>query len=394
MSVTGPAMRVNTADFRAKTLHVWFLLGTPGAGKSLLLSHHAARTGEFVHATQASRGAASCHTAMHADSAHLSESGGDRPGGARAADGAGASELIRQAVWQSAGTADEYVTVELDDLCAHRRILRDITSQPDMAAAVRVGGITLCIDGLTGDWDLTNRPELPGAVAIADRVVITKSDLIDAERALALAKRVKRVNPTAPVLHGYHGDLGPARLLDSCMAQPEAGSFDIERWLAEAAFNRGGGPREFVCRMPPPGASSPDPGPTRHGWPDEIRAFFLTHDRPLDVSALTTFLKLFTADSNRRVLRVKGIARLAAHPDSPIVVHGIEHFLLPPMKLESWPTRDHRSRFAFVTRGVSRSWIESLLTNIDDQMTRDDGEPGERGSRPPYRGGRESLLDA
>jgi G3E family GTPase len=383
---------MRTADFRDKTLHVWFLLGTPGSGKSLLLGNHAARRGELGPCTQAvPTNVPGCPTEQIGGTFPDCPDDGVETGYPGTS---GARDFIHRAWRRYAQAKDEHITVELDDLCAHRRILRDIANDPEMAASIRVEGITLCVDGLTGDRDLAGLPDLQRAVAIADRIVVTKSDLIDAERALDLSKQLKRVNPTAPVLHGYHGDLGPARLLDSCMAHPEPRNFDIERWLAEAAFNRDGDPQEFVCRIPPSTDGSLAIAPSDRGRPDEIRAFFLTHERPLGTTALATFLKLFTAESRSQVLRVKGIAHLAEQPQKPVIVHGIEHFVLPPLWLNGWPTKDHRSRFAVITKGLSRSWMASLLRSIEEQAGSGTAPDAGNSSRAPRGDGREAASDA
>ncbi len=92
-----------------------------------------------------------------------------------------------------------------------------------------------------------------------------------------------------------------------------------------------------------------------------IASFVLTSEAAIPAGTLQMFLELLRANYGAQLLRVKGIVKLAEMPDTPVVVHGVQHVFHPPARLERWPDDDHRSRIVFITRDLPERTVRELF---------------------------------
>ena len=81
----------------------------------------------------------------------------------------------------------------------------------------------------------------------------------------------------------------------------------------------------------------------------------------MPAGALEMFLDLLRAMHGNNLLRVKGIVKLAEMPDTPVVVHGVQHVFHPTARLERWPDDDHRTRLVFITRDLPERTVRELF---------------------------------
>ena len=87
----------------------------------------------------------------------------------------------------------------------------------------------------------------------------------------------------------------------------------------------------------------------------------LTTDKPIPAGTLDMFLELLRATYGDRLLRLKGIVQLAEMPDTPVVVHGVQHVFHPTARLERWPDDDRRTRLVFITRDLPQRTVAELF---------------------------------
>ncbi len=258
--------------------------------------------------------------------------------------------------------APAWVVLASDRPEAPRQLLQALAADAELAGQVRLDGITLCLDAATGEGALAAEPALRWQAAMADRIVLTRTDGAAPAPLQALAARLKALNPPAPILRARHGDIGPARLVDSGLIDPLTGSVDIDRWLCEAAYGFEASRR---------GALASRTGRSRllerMAGTSEFRSFALTLDTPISSMALAIFLKLLLAqDAN--LLRLKGIVAVAERPDQPAILDGTLQVVQPPLWLASWPTADRRSRLVLVTSDLSDRWVDTLLGTLEGQL--------------------------
>ena len=325
-----------------QTIYLSLVMGTEGSGVSTLLSEYGKR--------------ADMRTTLVVDP--------DRPADVGFTGATGPEELTRflhglQSKRQAGALGPfDRVVLASGDLKAPSHLLSAITADPELAASFRLDGITLAVDVTDDAGALMSSQRLLRASAIADRIVLTKTDRQEPAAVKTLAGRLKALNPPAPILRARHGDIGPARLVDSGLFDPITRSVDIDRWLCEAAYGWEANRR---------GANGNVPPLRRPITAEGLQFFAATLDAPIGSTALAAFLKLLVALRGTSVLRLKGIIATAEQPDRPALIDGTEHIMQPLLWLTRWPTADRRTRLVFVTTGISEALITSLLRTLSDQ---------------------------
>ena len=181
-----------------------------------------------------------------------------------------------------------------------------------------------------------------GIVAVADRIVLTKTDL--APSPTALRARLKSLNPGAPLIEATHGAVAPALLLGAGLFDPTGKNPDVRGWLDAAAY-----------------AAAPHHHHDRNRHDSRIAAFCLTFEKPLHWQGVGSWLEMLIATRGASLLRVKGILNHAGQ-SRPVAIHGVQHLFHPPALLAAWPACDPRtSRLVFITRDLPRDVIEDGL---------------------------------
>lgn len=244
------------------------------------------------------------------------------------------------------------VVIETTGLADPAPILQTAMSHPYLVMRFRLDGVVTLVDAVNGLSTLNEHREAVKQAAVADRLVLTKTDLLDTpERKAtkdALIARLRAVNPAAPILDAARGEATPARLLECGLYKPGEKIPDVKAWLAEEAY-----------------AAAHDHDHhhhhdvTRHD--DRVRSFSLVAEKPIPAAILDLFLELLRSMHGPNLLRMKGIVNIEETPDTPVVIHGVQHVLHPPARLERWPDADHRSRLVFIVRDIAPRVVSELF---------------------------------
>lgn len=241
--------------------------------------------------------------------------------------------------------------IETSGLADPAPILHTLMNDALIAAHFRLDGVIVTVDVVNGMDQLDRQPESVKQVAVADRLLLTKTDLADHALADALRGRLTRINPAAPVHAVVHGRVDLERLLDAGLYNPAAKGPDVKRWLSAECYD---------------GAHAAH-GHAHHAGQrhdDRIRTFCLTFSEPVDWRVFAGALQALIASRGQDLLRVKGVLNVAGEA-TPIVVHGVQHLFHPPVSLLSWPDGDRRSRLVFITRGLGREVVEQALRGLN-----------------------------
>jgi G3E family GTPase len=228
-------------------------------------------------------------------------------------------------------------------------------SHPYLLLRYRLNGVVTVVDAVNGEATLDAHDEAVKQAAVADRIVLTKTDLAtDAQRESVLA-RLHALNPAAPVLDALKDEATAERLLNAGLYDPERKIPDVKRWLAAEAYvdghthEHGHGHHHEHDHL------------DRNRHDDHIRSFVIATDQPVPAGTLDMFLELVRAQYGASLLRLKGIVNVAEMPDTPVVVHGVQHVFHPTARLERWPDDDHRTRLVFITRDLPEATVRDLF---------------------------------
>jgi G3E family GTPase len=246
------------------------------------------------------------------------------------------------------------VIIETTGLADPAPVLQVLMTHPYLVLRYRLDGIVTVVDAVNGAATLDAHTEAVKQVAMADRLVLTKTDLLTSDRTLleALRVRLHALNPAAHILDAAAGEADAPRLLNCGLYNPAGKIPDVTRWLAIEAYDDSHQHRghEHVH------------DPNRHDA--HIRAFALTTPDAIPAGAFETFMDLVRSLHGPDLLRVKGVAKLAEHPDRPVVVHAVQHLMHPSAVLERWPDDDHTTRMVFIVRDIDPHTITRLFNAL------------------------------
>jgi G3E family GTPase len=235
------------------------------------------------------------------------------------------------------------LVIETSGLADPAPVLQTLMTDAAIAARVVLGGVVTTVDAVNGA-DTLDREEISAKqAAVADRLLLTKTDLASPQP--ALMRRLKKLNATAPVLVARHGEIDADDLCNGRLYDPLTKSLDVRSWLG------------------------PAPVYEHHHGHDGIDTFALVRREPLRVVTLTLFLEAIAEHCGADLLRLKGIVNILESPERPAIIHGVQHVFHPPTWLPAWPSEDRQSRLIFIVRGIPRRWMEALLAALDAEVT-------------------------
>jgi G3E family GTPase len=239
------------------------------------------------------------------------------------------------------------LVIETTGLADPAPVLSTILADPVLRHHFRLGNVVCCVDAVNADRHLDRQPEAVRQVAAADRIILAKTDLAGPDQSKAVRARLARLNPAAPIQEAIHGDADPAFVLAHDLHDPARRLAEVARWLGSEATSGG---HEHGA----------DGGHDVNRHDAHIRAFTLTFDGQLDWTAFGIWLTMLLHARGEDILRVKGILDVA-ESETPVVIHGVQHVVHPPIHLEGWPGGERRSRLVFITRDISKADIERSL---------------------------------
>lgn len=241
------------------------------------------------------------------------------------------------------------VFVETTGLADPAPVLHSLSSDGLLGAQYRLNGVVTLVDAVNGMGSLDAMPEAAKQAALADRLVITKTDISDAAAVEALEARLHAMNPYALISKAVDGVLDPDSLREIMPGSVRAMTRDPDRWLTGAAAPDGSG--SYLGQRIPRRTGTHDAA---------IHSFCLWFDAPFTWDTLSASLQVLTALRGPDLLRVKGIINVEGEA-GPVVIHGVQHIFHPPLKLERWYGADRRSRIVFIVRNIPRESIEALF---------------------------------
>jgi G3E family GTPase len=266
------------------------------------------------------------------------------------------------------------LVLETTGLADPAPILHAIMAHPYLMLRYRLDGVITVVDAINGEATLDAHPEAVKQAAVADRLVVTKTDLPDGSaRAPALRARLAALNPGARLLNAAAGAATPAALLDCGLYAPDQKTPRVREWLNAEAVAEAEAERRISALTKPHDIAHDHEHSNKnaHGHAhdvnrhdEHIRAFCLTGDAPFSPEAFEVFIELLRGTHGPRLLRVKGLVALSDDPEKPIAIHGVQHVFHPPHRLEAWPDSDHRTRIVFILKDLDESFVESLYASL------------------------------
>ncbi len=272
------------------------------------------------------------------------------------------------------------VVIETTGLADPAPVLHSLISNPLVAARYRLDGVITTVDAVNGGMQLDEHPESVKQAAVADRLVVTKSDLASPATGGALLDRLRALNPGAVITIVVQGKVSPRALFDAGLYNPETKSLEVGRWLNEAAYLA-----DHHGHAHEPGHDcgeqcdhdhhhehhEHDDHAPRNAHDRRIASFCLMVEQPMPWNRVLDFVDELVETYGDRLLRLKGLLTILESP-VPVAIHGVQHLFHPPVPLEGWPDADRRSKLVFITRDLERAIVETLLHTHLEKPDRDE----------------------
>ncbi len=249
------------------------------------------------------------------------------------------------------------VVIETTGLADPAPILHTLMTEPSVSKHYRLDGIVTTVDAVNGEHTLDRQIESVKQAAVADRLLITKGDLVEGDAVRDLQIRLRRLNPSAPQIIAQNGIVDPALLFDAGLYDPNTKSLDVQNWLRAEAYSEDH-------------SHGHDHGTVHHGHHHHdhdvnrhdahIKAVCLTFDQPIRAEALDLWLGTLLSLRGEDCLRIKALVNVEGLT-KPVVIHGVQHILHPPVMLKDWPSEDRRSRIVFITRNMDEATLRNSL---------------------------------
>ncbi|MBN8533662.1 MAG: GTP-binding protein [Rhizobiales bacterium] len=233
------------------------------------------------------------------------------------------------------------VIIETTGLADPLPILQAVLQHPYLAKRFSIASVLTLVDAVHGASTLGDHAEARRQVALADALVLTKTDLADTAAQNTTIGAAREINPFAPWLD--EGDaLRPEALARPLFRPERLDEADLKAWLG---LN--------------PGLSHvPGHDPNRHG--KAIEAFAFVSDARVTEGQLIVFREAMRMLLGPKLLRLKGLVAMADRPDQPMLIHHVQSVSEPPVRLQKWPTRDRRTRIVVIAQGAERVQIEGF----------------------------------
>lgn len=262
---------------------------------------------------------------------------------------------------RDAGTikAFDRVVIETTGLADPAPVLHTIMSHPYLVVRYRLESVIAMVDAVNGMATLDDHGEAVKQAAVADRLVLTKTDLLASDGDVEpLIARLKALNPAARLLNAQQGEAVPNRLFDAGLYDINTKTPDVARWLGEQAYDLADGHDHDHHN-----------DVNRHD--DHIQAYCVTSDNAISMNGFNLFMELLQSYHGPNLLRVKGIVKLEEQLETPVIIHGVQHVWHPPVELAAWPDDDRRTRLVFITRDIAKAELEGLLKAFTERLSLD-----------------------
>ena len=229
---------------------------------------------------------------------------------------------------RDAGTVPPFrrVVVETTGLADPTPIVSTLLTEPLLRHQVELDAVVATVDAQHG----LRGPESLKQAAIADVLVVTKTDLADGS---AVRVELERLNPVGDVVEAVQGAIDPARLFDRTPST--SGENHPSNSLLQASDHRHEG---------------------------DVRAEVLTFDEPLDWLGFGVWLTMLLHARGEDILRVKGLVDIGA--EGPLLLNAVQHVVHPPLHLDVWPEDDRRTRLVFIGRGFTAAELAASLARF------------------------------
>jgi G3E family GTPase len=259
------------------------------------------------------------------------------------------------------------IIIETTGLADPVPVLHSVMGDPVLVRMLRLDGVVAVVDAVNGSSSLDAHEQAVRQVAVADRIVISKAELADAETVAALKARLATINPSADILDAGSGETGVAALFECGVYNPDTKTADVRRWLGEETHahrhddHDHGHEHAHDHHHHDHDCHGAGCDHHHHHHDERVKSFSLVHDKPVSFSTVEMFLDLLRSTQGDNLLRMKGVIEVVEDMERPLVIHGVQKLLHPPAWLPEWPEGPRGTRLVLIGYDLSEDYTRRLF---------------------------------
>ena len=236
------------------------------------------------------------------------------------------------------------VLIETTGLANPVPIIHTLMSSIELIRIYSLDGVITVVDSVNGEKTLDLHEESLKQLALAEKIILSKTDIIDKDEIKSLIYRIKEINPVSQIVYSKFGNIPLEEIFGLGAYDPYKKSEDVKKWLAAEKYKDKKHHHHHDVN--------------RHN--ENIRAFSMVSENPVNMIAFSFFRDMITAALGANLLRMKGIINIAGE-ERPAVIHGVQHIFHPVQWLETWPDNDRRTKLVFITQNIKKEQIEDFF---------------------------------
>ena len=236
------------------------------------------------------------------------------------------------------------ILIETTGLANPVPIIHTLMSSIELIRIYSLDGVITVVDSVNGEKTLDLHEESLKQLALAEKIILSKTDIIDKDEIKSLIYRIKEINPVSQIVYSKFGNIPLEEIFGLGAYDPYKKSADVKKWLAAEKYKDKKHHHHHDVN--------------RHN--ENIRAFSMMSENPVNMIAFSFFRDMITAALGANLLRMKGIVNIAGE-ERPAVIHGVQHIFHPVQWLETWPDNDRRTKLVFITQNIKKEQIEDFF---------------------------------
>ena len=241
----------------------------------------------------------------------------------------GLTDLLNR-VERREGQQVSQVVIETTGLADPAPIVFTVLSHPVLQHHFYIQNVIVTVDAVNGLFHLHNQPESVKQALVADKFIITKTDMAAAREVGQLERELRGINPSAENYTAVYGAIDTTILFG-----PPANTRQLQEGIVPTEQERG-------------------------AHAQDVSSVSITFQEPLDWTAFGLWLSMLLHAKGEHIMRVKGLLDIGG--PGPVVLNGVQHIIHPPDHLEEWPTKDRQSSLVFIMRSVDP---RDILTSLE-----------------------------
>ena len=244
------------------------------------------------------------------------------------------------------------VVIETTGLADPVPIIHTLMTSLDLHRAYSIDGVITLVDAVNGNSTFDKHEEAIKQTALADKIILSKTDLSKKTTIKLLKNRIKKINPKTVIIESTKDKIPLTNLLGLNDYDPLNISWDAREWLAIEKYKDNGHNDDD---------NNHHHNINRHG--DSIESFSLVTNQQISMATFNFFIELLSSQMGSKLLRIKGMLNIKGK-NGPAIIHGVQHIFHPIEWLPEWPDEDHSNRLVFITRDIKKSYIEEFFKII------------------------------